>query len=78
MFSDGKRYTKEDLLDTGNLFPDPPDKNLILVQNVETLVDALYAYAQRLCELRLTQTQLAIFSAIALISAGEEINHSQF
>lgn len=55
VFSDGKRYTKEDLLDT--------------VQNVETLVDALYEYARRLCELRLTQTQLAIFSAIALISA---------
>merc|ERR1719223_757425 len=55
VFSDGKRYTKEDLLDT--------------VQNVEVLVDALYEYARRLCAVRLTQTQLTIFSAIALISA---------
>ena len=44
--------------------------NLNLVQNVELLVDALYEYARRLCAVRLTQTQLTIFSAIALISAG--------
>ncbi|CAG5102775.1 Oidioi.mRNA.OKI2018_I69.chr1.g460.t2.cds [Oikopleura dioica] len=55
VFADGRRYTKEDLLDT--------------VKNVETLVDALYEYARRLHDLKLSQTQLAIFSAIALISA---------
>ena len=71
VFSDGKRYTKEDLLDTGlSLFSSSIFLNSNSVQNVEVLVDALYEYARRLCAVRLTQTQLTIFSAIALISAG--------
>ena len=56
--------------ESGLLTPKDEGLKLFLVKNVETLVDALYEYARRLHDLKLSQTQLAIFSAIALISAG--------
>ena len=48
--------------------------NEFSVENLETLVDALYEYARRLHEQKLSQTQLAIFSAIALVSPGSTLS----
>lgn len=55
LFSDGNRYTKEDLLSA--------------VCGVDHLVDGLFKFAENTYDLKLNDTQLAIFCSIALISA---------